>query len=115
HVRGVECRRRAGRRDHPRRLRAAGPPTRGDRGRRRRPPREAVTAVTAMRQRLRPVPWLLVAPLLAACAGARPTPSRAPMSPAEFFTRAVATIQRQHVEPESATQLADRALREVES
>ena len=37
------------------------------------------------------------------------------MSPAEFFTRAVATIQRQHVEPVSATQLADRALRELES
>ena len=71
--------------------------------------------MTAMRQRLRPVPWLLVAPLLAACAGARPTPARAPMSPAEFFTRAVATIQRQHVEPVSATQLADRALRELES
>jgi len=37
------------------------------------------------------------------------------MSPAEFFTGAVATIQRQHVEPVSVTQLADRALRELET
>ena len=37
------------------------------------------------------------------------------MSPADFFRGAVATIQRQHIEPVPATQLAERALKELET